>query len=404
MIYKNPNAIRTAYPRSLAQVLNKKTAIQSKHRLSSWPKLSPKETPIWSLSSTAESLGINTLWVKDESRRSDLKSFKVLGAPNALINLIIKRINALEPEKILLGNYKDKLSDLTVISATDGNHGRALAAAAQASGCACTIVIHAKVSRAREEAIASFGANIIRVTGNYDDSVEEVERLATENGWSVVSDTSYEDYTDIPRDVMQGYSVIAAESLVQLNENQPTHIIIQGGVGGLAAGIFSFYWQQYGSERPVFIVVEPSQAGCLYQSAIESRPASATGCIDSVMAGLACGKTSPVAWSFLQHCVDYFALIDDQNAIDSMKQLASGWCDDIPIVAGESGAAGLAMLSRFADSKQLDLLNITPESSVMIVNTEGDTDPNLYEHLTGFTAQEVLKKQAEWVKNNPKLI
>lgn len=404
MIYKNPNVIHGAYPRSLAQVLNKKTALQSKRRLSSWSKLSPNKTPIWSLSRTAESLGINTLWVKDESKRSDLKSFKALGAPNALINLIITRVNDLEPEKILLGNYKNRLADLTVISATDGNHGRALAAAAQASGCACTIVIHANVSRAREEAIASYGANIIRVAGNYDDSVEEAERLAAENGWSVVSDTSYEGYTDVPRDVMQGYSVIAAESLVQLNENQPTHIIIQGGVGGLAAGIFSFYWESYGAERPAFIVVEPSQADCLYQSAIESRPASVTGDIDSVMAGLACGKTSPIAWNFLQYCVDYFTLIGDQNAIDSMMYLADGRHGDVPIVAGESGVAGLALLSRLADSKQLDLLNITSESRVMIINTEGDTDPNLYKHLTGFTAQEVINKQLEWVKNNPKFI
>ena len=395
MLFKNPNATFTAYPAELAKVLNQETAQQSKHWLSSWPLLNPQGTPLWDMTGTAKALGIQSLWIKDESKRSDLGSFKALGAPNALINLILKHFPTLDPEKILLGEYRDQLAEFAVVSATDGNHGRALAAAAQASGCPCTIVIHAQVSQEREDAIAAYGATMVRITGNYDESVEEADRIAKQHGWTVVSDTSYEGYTEIPRDVMQGYGVMAAETVAQLEAKQqaPTHIILQGGVGGLAAGVFSYFWEQYGAHRPTFIVVEPSQADCLYQSAIQAKPASATGSVDSVMAGLACGETSQIAWAFLQPSVDHFALIDDQDAIEAMKQLAHGEHGDTPIVGGESGVAGLALLNQLAKQGQLQEIGINSESSVLIFNTEGATAPALFQELTGLTAQEIVAKQ-----------
>ena len=395
MLFKNPGATFAPYPAELAQVLNKEMAQTSKQWLSSWPLLNANATPLWPMTGTAYALGIEALWIKDESKRSELGSFKALGAPNALINLILKHFPTLEADKILLGEYREKLAGFAVVSATDGNHGRALAAAAQSSGCPCTIVIHAQVSQEREAAIAEYGATMVRITGNYDESVEEADRLARKNGWTVVSDTSYEGYTEIPRDVMQGYGVMAAELVEQLaaKQQKPTHIILQGGVGGLAAGVFSYLWEQYGAERPTFIVVEPKQADCLYQSAIQGKPSSATGSVDSVMAGLACGETSQIAWNFLQPSVDYFALIEDQDAIDSMVHLAHGKYHDTPIVGGESGVAGLALLSKLAEQSQLKALGLNANSKVLIVNTEGATAPDLFKELTGITAEDIIVKQ-----------
>ena len=295
----------------------------------------------------------------------------------------------------MLGNYREQLADFAVVSATDGNHGRALAAAAQSSGCPCTIVIHAQVSQERERSIAAYGATIVRIAGNYDESVEKADEIAKEHGWTVVSDTSYEGYTEIPRDVMQGYGVMAAEIVQQLDKQneKPSHIILQGGVGGLAAGVFSYFWEHYGADRPIFVVVEPSQADCLYQSAVKGQPASATGHVDSIMAGLACGETSQLAWEFLQPSVDYFALIEDQDAVESMVQLAKGSYGDTPIVGGESGVAGLALLRKLAQQNQLDTLALDEDSQVLIINTEGATAPELFKELTGLTANEITAKQ-----------
>ncbi|HBL97536.1 diaminopropionate ammonia-lyase [Psychrobacter pacificensis] len=395
MLFKNQKATYMAYPSELASTLNQDAAQKSKQWLSKWPLLSPNATPLWSMKGTAHALGIKSLWIKDESKRSQLGSFKALGAPNALIKLILKHFPAFEADKILLGAYREQLANFAVVSATDGNHGRALAAASQSSGCPCTIVIHAQVSKEREDAIAAYDATMVRIAGNYDESVEEADRIAKENGWTVVSDTSYEGYTEIPRDVMQGYGVMAAEIVEQLEDNQkkPTHIILQGGVGGLAAGVFSYFWEHYGVERPIFVIVEPSQADCLYQSAIQGKPASATGSVDSIMAGLACGETSQIAWRFLQPSVDYFALIEDQDAIDSMLQLAQGYHEDTPIVGGESGVAGLALLRKLVEQDQLDVLELNANSEVLIINTEGATAPELFKELTGLTAEEVIAKQ-----------
>jgi diaminopropionate ammonia-lyase len=395
MLLKNPKATYIPYPIELARVLNKEAAQKSKRWLASWSMLSSISTPLWSMSGTARALGVTSLWIKDESKRSQLTSFKALGAPNALINLILKHFPTFDAEKILLGAYRAQLKDFAVISATDGNHGRALAAAAKSSGCPCTIVIHAQVSSEREEAIAECGATMVRITGNYDDSVEEAKRIAIENGSIVVSDTSYNGYTEIPRDVMQGYGIMAAEMVEQCEEQgqKPTHIILQGGVGGLAAGVISYIWEYYGAERPKFIIVEPSQADCLYQSAIKGKASSASGMVNSVMAGLACGETSQIAWDFLQPSVDYFTLIEDQDAIEGMVDVAHGKYHDTPIVGGESGLAGLALLKKLKSHSQLYMLDINTQSKILIINTEGATAPQLFKELTGMTADDILKKQ-----------
>lgn len=398
----NSHAQRRPYDIDLQSILNVSAGHQARIRLSSWNRLSPHPTPAWSLAGTAAALGIGAITLKDESKRSELGSFKVLGAPNALILLIQRRWHEhpWTAAELFAGRHADKLREFVVISATDGNHGRALAAAAQSVGCRCVIVLHANVSTEREDAIAAFGAEIVRIAGNYDDSVKEAERLAQANGWEVVSDTSYDGYEEVPRDVMQGYGVIAEEVL----ENEPndecpyTHVFLQGGVGGLAAGIVSHFWEHYGENRPTFIVVEPEQADCLTQSALHSQPTRATGSTDSVMAGLACGEVSPLAWRILQPSVDLFMTISDTEAEEAIREIAAGLYGDVPVVAGESAVAGFAALKNLlANPEWKGRAGLTANARVLLISTEGATAPSVFERIVGRSHEAVALAQKEWL-------
>ncbi len=403
MLFLNPHAVHAPYPSDLAAVMNRARAQESREWLAAWPGIARTATPLYDLPDAAARLGVARFSVKDESARSPLGSFKALGAPIALVRQVLRLHPQFEPAAILAGRYAPDLADYTVISATDGNHGRGLAAAARDAGCRCVIVLHAQVSEEREQAIAAHGAQIVRITGNYDESVQEAARLAAAKGWQVVSDTSYEGYEEIPRDVMQGYSTIAAEIIEQTGgaageAGAFTHVFLQGGVGGMAAGLASWFWEYHGTQRPRFIVVEPAQADCLLQSAVQGRAARATGSVDSVMAGLACGETSPLAWRFLQPCVDAFMTVEDEAAVQAMRVLARGSERDIPLVAGESGVAGLAALDSLrADPQMSAQAGLDRDSRVLIVSTEGATAPSVYEQLVGESADAVLRRQRAWL-------
>ena len=402
MFVSNPKAGRQPYPHALQEVMSIAKAEQSRQWLAGWRRLNTGATPLYSLPDLAAELGVAQLSVKDESVRSELGSFKALGAPIALVRLILRTFpeQQFDPRALLEGRYADLLGHFTVVSATDGNHGKGLAAAAESIGCRCVIVLHANVSIEREQAIAAYGAQIVRIAGNYDESVEHAAELAASNGWIVVSDTSYEGYEVIPRDVMQGYGTIAAEIIEATAGQAPfTHVFLQGGVGGLAAGIVSYLWEHYGVQRPVFIMVEPEQADCLYQSAVLGRPARATGSVDSVMAGLACGETSPLAWRFLEPSVDYFMTVRDDQAVAAMRRLAAGSAGDIPLVAGESSVAGLAGLVQLAQGAGAAAdLGLDSNARVLFISTEGATAPGVYAELLGEAAASVLARQRAWAR------
>ncbi|RQZ46830.1 diaminopropionate ammonia-lyase [Burkholderia sp. Bp9099] len=413
MLIANPRASRTDYPDTLRRIMNIAAADESGAWLAHWPLVGAARTPLRALPDLAARLGVASVSVKDEACRSPLGSFKALGAPIALMRLVkrLRRNEALDPQGLVTGRYAASLADLTVISATDGNHGRALAAAARAIGCHCVIVLHAHVDAEREHAIAAHGARIVRIAGNYDESVVHAAQLADANGWHVVSDTSYDGYEAIPRDVMQGYGVIAAEALAQAaaegnlgdgdgsGDNRPfTHVFLQGGVGGLAAGVASYLWEHAGARRPHFIVVEPRQADCLYQSALAGRATKATGSVDSVMAGLACGEASPLAWDFLEPGIDHFMLIDDDDAVQAMRALAAGSERDVPFVSGESGAAGIAGLTvLMRDPALARQAGLDANARVLAINTEGATAPSVYRRCVGETADAVLARQRDWL-------
>lgn len=400
MLFANPNATRTPYPRALQALMNIRQANESRQWLAQWPQLRATGTPLYDLPDLAAELGVGQVRVKDESVRSPLGSFKALGAPIALVRLILRTFpgHGFTTADLFAGRHASQLAGFSVVSATDGNHGRALAAAAQSVGCRCVIVLHAHVSVEREQAIAAYGAQIVRVEGNYDASVAHAAALAQARGWQVVSDTSYDGYEQIPGDVMQGYGTLVAE-LVEASGQDPafTHVFLQGGVGGLAAGIVSYLWELMGEQRPTFIVVEPKQADCLLQSAMAGQPRAASGSVDSLMAGLACGETSPLAWRFLQPSVDFFMTLDDCDAIAAMRRLAQGSARDIPLLAGESAVAGLAGLARLMAVPALAAqVGLGGDSRVWLISTEGATAPALYTELVGETPASVLARQRAW--------
>ena len=396
-VFHNPQSASkdTPYGEPASAVISRQRFQVAMDEISKWSDY--EATPLVNLSGLAEKIGISSLYYKDESVRFNLDSFKALGGAYAterlLFSIIEKQMNGMTPNvsDLIQGRYKEITSKVTIACATDGNHGRSVAWGAQMFGCKCIIYIHAEVSEGRKKAIEAFGAEVFRVNGDYDDSIREIAVAAEENGWFIVSDTSYEGYLEVPRDVMQGYTVMVEEALNQLPAGVlPSHVFIQGGVGGLAGAVCGHLWETLGAERPRFIVVEPVRADCLYESALHEMPMPAKGDLRTVMAGLACGEVSLIAWDILCTGVDDFVTIPDSMVGPAMCQLADGVGSDTPIVAGESAVAGLAvMMAARKDDALADALGLQPDSSALIFGTEGASDPEIYQQLVGRCAADV---------------
>ncbi|MGH7507005.1 MAG: diaminopropionate ammonia-lyase, partial [Longimicrobiales bacterium] len=278
------------------------------------------------------------------------------------------------------GRHADVAGAIVVTCATDGNHGRAVAWGARAFGCRCVVYLHEHVSAGREAAIAGYGAEIVRVAGNYDDSVQRAQRDAERHGRFVISDTAYPGCEDVPRDVMQGYTLLVAEVMEQLSRGAPpTHIFVQAGVGGLAAAVTAHLWQTLGAGRPRIVVVEPERAACVLASAEAGRTVELAGDIDTVMACLSAGEPSTLAWRILDRGADAFVAIPDAAAVFAMRRLARPVTGDAPVVAGESGAAGIgALLALGGDDDARRRLGLGPDARVLCINTEGATDPEIW--------------------------
>ena len=349
-----------------------------------------ESTPLHSLSDLASDNGVSLIAYKDESHRFSIKSFKALGGAYAVANLLIKKLKEqgieAKSSDLIAGTYSKITSKITVCCATDGNHGRSVAWGAQKFGCNCEIYIHSNVSVAREEAIAKYGAIVNRINGNYDESVHIAAEVSESKGYYVVSDTSYEGYTDIPKDVMQGYTVMVDEAMKQMEE-LPTHVFLQGGVGGFPAAVVSFLVESLECP-PIFVVVEPTNADCLFQSAVNGEPTVVHGDLDTIMAGLACGEVSLLAWPILESYVSHFLSIQDDSISKTMQLLANR---DRPIVAGESAVAGLAgFLIACNDDNLKSKLMLNENSRILFFGTEGDTDEKMYGQLVGRSSEEVM--------------
>ena len=360
-----------------------------------------QSTPLHSLPGLARAAGVGEIYYKDESGRFGLGSFKALGGAYAVYRYLVRELGArgvggrLSATDLMAGKHASMLSSLTVVGATDGNHGRSVAWGAKMFGCACVIVIHEGVSAAREAAIASFGARVVRVAGNYDDSVERAARDAQEHGWQVISDTSYPGYETVPREVMSGYTVMVDEAMDALPGGEPpTHVFVQGGVGGLAAAVCAPMWWKYGASRPRFIIVEPDTAACLYASAVAGKMVRIDGSLETVMAGLSCGEPSLVAWPLLAAGTHCFMHVDDDRALAVMGRLAAGEDGDLPLVGGESGVAGLAgLLAVCEDEAEALRLGLDQDARVLVFGSEGDTDGELYTRIVGESGDRVRARQ-----------
>lgn len=356
---------------------------------------SHRETILHSLPDLAARLGVGALHIKDESRRLGLGSFKALGGAYAVVCLVLEEASRelgreVAATELLDPNIRAITRKVTVGCATDGNHGRSVAAGANLVGCTASIFVHEGVSDERVAAIARFGADIIRVPGNYDDAVAEAERVCQAQGWIIVSDTSWPGYERIPRLVMQGYTAMVAEALSRLPE-PPTHVFLQAGVGGFAASVAANLTGALGAARPKFIIVEPDRAACLFESNRAGRPVKIAPSDPTVMAMLECYEPSLLAWGILSRVADAYMTVGDTDAIDAMKLLARPGGDDPVVVAGESGAAGLAGLSVAASSPAWrEMIGLDAQARVLLFNTEGATAPDIYQRLTGIDPAELM--------------
>ena len=384
--FANPNvATNTAYPDALKEILDFKDAETAYEEISEWPGY--KVTPLHSLVSIASELSVDKIWYKDEAGRFGLGSFKALGGAYAVFTQLIEIIESQTGKLVTINELLDRsfgpiVSDITFTCATDGNHGRSVAWGAQLFGCQCVIYIHAQVSEGRQLALEKLGAEVIRVMGNYDDSVRQADADAGKSDRIIISDTSYEGYTSIPKFVTLGYTVMLKEIINQLEGKIPTHVFLQGGVGGLASAVCAYFWQYWGNERPRLIIVEPEAANCLQQSARLGSPVVVKGDLETLMAGLACGEVSELAWEILSTGCDDFLTLDEGSVAPCMRLLAKGSGGDPDIVAGESAVAGLAALIGARQAADLATnLGLSSGSRVLVIGTEGATDQALYDKL-----------------------
>lgn len=391
----NPNAnLNLPYGGEYLDILGGRNFERAQALIEKWPNYT--QSPLLELSKLAEKINVHQVYYKDESERFGLSSFKALGGAYAVSRLLIKEINQHYPnemittEDLVSRKYADITQHITVSCATDGNHGRSVAWGAQSFGCQCIIYIHSTVSQGRADAIASYGAQVVRTSGNYDDAVRQADDDAKKHGRFVVSDTSYEGYLDVPKDVMQGYAVMADEVLSQLPRHQKlTHVFLQGGVGGLAAAVTAHFWEKLEQDKPLFIVVEPEQAACLFESAKAGEPVAVRGDLNTVMAGLACGEVSVLAWTILKDAVSHFMTINDQSALEMMRILVKDAAVS-PIVAGESAVAGLVGCVAAALNPDLrKSFKLNESSQILIIGSEGATDPDLYQRIVGASAEQI---------------
>ncbi len=353
-----------------------------------------KMTPLRSMPNLAQMLGLGGIYIKDEAQRLTLNSFKVLGGSYAVSRYIQKMLGLSDEETtyeyLTSPECHAKLGNLTFAAATDGNHGRGIAWASMKLGLPCVIYVHKETSQARIDAIRGYGATVEIIDGNYDDAVRKMAEDAAANGWTVISDTSWPGYTEIPTWIMQGYSTLmleAQEQLLGVGLSKPSHVFVQAGVGAMAASVIGFYTALFPEDPPIFIVVEPDKAACVFESikAGDGKCHSVKGSLDTIMAGLACGDPSPIAFDILEHTADFFLSIPDYIAARGMRILSCPLHGDPFIISGESGAAPLgALYSVMTDKGAADLrekMKLGPDSTVFMVNTEGNTDPKHFRQI-----------------------
>ena len=355
-------------------------------------------TPLIALNGLAMARGVGALWCKHEGYRFEVGSFKPTGPVYAMLAVLkgeIKKTTGVErvtTQDLIDRKYESVTQEIVVSAATSGNHGRALAWGARMLGCRCAIYMNDGVSIGREEAIAGYGAEVVRVPGNYDRAVQRSFADAETLGYFVVSDDKSAEYPHIAREIMQGYAMVADEIVQQFSDaHPPTHVFVPGGGGRFAGATCGHLWDRYGSNHPRVVVVEPTTSACLYQSMVENRAATVSGDGRSVMDGLVVESASSQAWGILRDGAFAFLTIPDEAAVDAIRLAAAGISGDSPVVIGETGIAGWAgFLASIYDENLGYQLGLDYNSRVVIIATEGATDPEVYRTLVGASPEVVL--------------
>ena len=348
-------------------------------------------TPLAKLDGMAAWLGLSSLSVKDESYRFGLNAFKVLGGSFAMARYIAgelgKDVSELSYDYLTSSDFRRDFGQATFFTATDGNHGRGVAWAANKLGQKAVVHMPKGSAKSRFDNIAKEGAQVTIEEVNYDDCVRmaAAEAAQTEHG-VVVQDTAWEGYEEIPSWIMQGYGTMAGEAAEQLEE-KPTHVFVQAGVGSLAGAVVGYFANLYPNDPPKFVVMEAQIADCLYQGAVagDGNPRIVGGDLQTIMAGLACGEPNTISWDILRNHVDAFVSCPDWVSAKGMRMLAAPVKGDPAVTSGESGAVGMGLIStlmRDKDYRELkEALGLDQNSRVLMFSTEGDTDPEKYRKI-----------------------
>lgn len=362
------------------------TAQQVRTFHKSFPEYAP--TPLVRLKALADHFGISEIHVKDESKRFGLNAFKVLGGSHAIGRAIAEKLDMdfseLSCEKLTSAKIREKLGEVTFITATDGNHGRGVAWTAQRLGQKSVVYMPKGTVAERLENIRKLGATADITDMNYDDTVRFCNSLADKHGWTLVQDTSWDGYEQIPLWIMQGYTTIGAEILEQLGNERPTHIFLQAGVGAMAGAIAGFFADAYPEHPPIITVVEPDKADCFYRTAEanDGNLHAVGGDLNTIMAGLACGEPCPLGWEMLRRTAENYVSMPDHVAAKGMRVLGNPLPGDERIISGESGASTLGLVvEALADSKLRQKLKLDESSSILCISTEGDTDRENYRRI-----------------------
>ena len=352
-------------------------------------------TPLTKLSGLAGYLGLRSLYVKDESYRFGLNAFKVLGGSYAIARYIAKQLGkdvSDVPYSVLTSEkLRREFGQATFFTATDGNHGRGIAWAANKLGQKCVVRMPKGTTQTRLENIARENATVTIEDLNYDDCVRKAAKEAEETEYGImVQDTAWEGYEEIPTWIMQGYGTLATEAAEQLEEDgvkRPTHIFIQAGVGSLAGAVIGYFANRFKEHPPVMVVVEAKAADCLYRSAVrgDGSCVDVTGDMLTIMAGLACGEANTVSWDILRNHADAFVSCPDWVSANGCRIYAAPLRGDSQVISGESGSVcmGLvaALMTRPEYSELKEALKLDGNSDVLLVSSEGDTDPERYHEI-----------------------
>ncbi len=330
--------------------------------ISRWDNYSP--TPLISLNKLSEKLKLNKIFYKDESKRFHLKSFKALGGAYAV-------------EKITKGN-----KEITISTATAGNHGRSVAWGSKKLGLKCKIFISDHVSESRAKVMRNFDADVIRVKGNYENSLKECIKQSNQNNWQIVQDVAWQDYKWIPKLTMAGYSVMMKEISEQINNQQISHVmILQAGVGGMAAAMVAGI-ARYLNHVPKIIIVEPESAACVLESIKTGKIEKISVKKESLMGGMSCGEVSLVPWQILSNSVSHCVTVSDDYISKTVKFLANCNFSNEKIIGGECSTPGIISLVGLCnDVKTKRKINLNEDSNVLLFGCEGDADEELYQKL-----------------------